>query len=149
MLTKIDDNFTGDASTLPEYDDLIKIEIPEGLLQYKEWEDKYGKFLEYRKIWVNEDKRRQGFGTKLEKKLFKIGKELKQDVYVRALTNGSDNFGKFVISLKYKKIYDVYDWTKKIEGSTSWLGDQIVFHNEIEQYRNKILGLTWKYGYKK
>ena len=144
-MTILSDGFYGSATALPEYNDLIAIEIPEGKLQYAEWQDKYGKFLEYRTIWVNEDKRRKGFGTKLMKELFKIAKKQGVEVYVRASTNGKDDpLGKFITSLGYKTTYEVIKGHLNPE-DRSWLGDMVRFHNEKEQYRNAILGLTFKY----
>lgn len=135
---------TIDAFRLEGYKELEEIAMDGiGHLRYKIWQDSYGRLAEYREIWVNEGKRRRGFGKKLMGKLYKLARIMDiKEVYVRASTNGKDDaLGKFITACGFKPIYKV---AKEFGPNTiSWLGMPIVL-KEKEKYRFKVFGFTFK-----
>ena len=104
--------------TTPGYENLEEIRIPEGYARFKQWPDNSGPLIEYRAIWVNENKRRMGFGRKLIKMLAKeVKKRGFKEIYVRANTDGSDDFGKWLTTVGFKPIYEIESEEEALSGN--------------------------------
>lgn len=74
------------------------ISLKNGWLKYKN----FGKFFEYRGIWVIERDRRKGIGSKLIIRLKKIA--ARKPIYAFVNTNADDWLGKFLLSVGFKFI---------------------------------------------
>ena len=126
-----------------EYNILEEIKIEGGYIRFKEWIDQYGKIIEYRAIWVDEDKRRKGLGTKLMKMLAKEAKKRGiKEIYSRLSTDGSDALGKFITSVGFKQTYKIVKNFN--ENTISWLVKPIIYDKEKEKYRYKRYGVNYK-----
>lgn len=75
-----------------------------GLLEYVvvKGEERYGDYVELRRIFVEEDFRGKGIGTTLVKRLEKIAKNL--PIYVRSSATEESIFGKFMKKMKFNRI---------------------------------------------
>ena len=131
------------------YEDLEEIRIPEGYVRFREWPDMNGPLIEYRAIWVNEDKRRKGFGKKLIKMLAKeVKKRGFKEIYVRANTDGSDDFGKWLTAVGFRPTYEIEGEEETLGGGSerrmSFLGHRMVWRNLIDADRNNRYGFNFK-----
>lgn len=75
---------------------LKMIEIKHGWLKWKDW----GDHAEYRSIFVREDQRRKGIGSKLLDKL----KKIKNPIITFVNTDKDDWLGKFLLSCGFEFI---------------------------------------------
>jgi len=95
--------------------DLEEIRIlDKGYLRYKDW----GKYLEYREIWVNPKERQKKWGTKLMKQLVNITKSRGYDtIYTIVHTDGkSDILGKFITKNGFKPCkFNEFNFSKTIK----------------------------------
>lgn len=103
-------------------DGLKMIELKNGWLKYKNWKD----FYEYRSIFVKEQDRFGGIGSKLLTALKKLAKK---PIYTFVNTNKEDWLGKFLLANKFKFI--------EKEPETELLGQLAKCYTAVMVWKNK------------